>query len=447
MSRALALCMCLALAPAAGVLAVPVPPIDAAGSTALSRAFAAFDRNGDGRLTADEWLPLAADVAAFTEHAGVSFDRFARWFLELGPGPPSDESLYTDRAVKECEGLLANGLIERAVECSKETVRRHPLCGPAWSALARALERMGLLAEARRSYERSLELAPGDVKVRVSWAQSCARAGSESPARASAEEALGAIATRLALFGHGLRREAEIGFAEQHLLLLVHGYLHVTRQLSRAEELIQRGFQLLGNRPRLVSAELERRFLQGEREALLDAVGSALSSDGGDARFWLLAFRGRLLSSLGRHAEAAAGLREALSHPATPAEHQQASLDLYVALAKDGQAARAAELLRTRLSPEATSPASKRQLARYLAEAGRLDEAVSELRAALAASAADPAIWKELAELLSQKEDGVGRDQALAEALQRCGERLELARELRERLAYYPPPPEDSQGE
>jgi predicted Zn-dependent protease len=439
--------MCLALALAADVLAVPAPPIDAAGSAALSRAFAACDRNGDGQLTPDEWIPRAADVVALTEHAGVSFDRFARSFLELGPGPPADESLYTDRAVKECEGLLANGLIERAVECSKETVRRHPLCGPAWSALARALERMGLLAGARRAYERSLELAPGDVKVRVSWAQSCARAGNESQARASADQALGAIVTRLALWGHGLRREAEIGFAEQHLLMLVHGYLHVTRRLSRAAELIQRGLQLLGNRPRLVAADLERRFLQGERETLLDAVGSALTSDGGDARFWLLAFRGRVLSALGRQAEAAAGLREALSHPATPAEHQQASLDLYVALAKDGQAARAAELLRTRLLPDATSPASKRHLARYLAEAGRLDEAVAELRAALAASAADPTIWKELAELLSQKDDGAGRDQALAEALERCGERRELARELRERLAYYPPPPEDSQGE
>lgn len=447
MRRALALCMCFALAPAAGVLAVPVPPIDAAGSTALSRAFAAFDRNGDGRLTPDEWLPLAADVAAFTEHAGVSFDRFARSFLELGPGPPSDESLYADRAVKQCEGLLANGLLERAVECSRETVRQHPACGGAWSALARALEQTGLLAEARRAYARSLELAPGDVKVRVSWAQSCARAGDESQARASADQALGAIATRLALCGHGQRREAEIGFAEQHLLMLVHGYLHVTRQLTRAAELIQRGFQLLGNRPRLVSAELERRFLQGEREALLDAVGSALASEGGDVRFWLLAFRGRVLSALGRHAEAAAGLREALSHPATPAEHQQASLDLYVALAKDGQDARAAELLRTRLGPAATTPASRRHLARYLAEAGQLDEAVVQLRAALGASAVDPTAWTELAELLSQKEDGAGRDQALAEALERCGERHELARELRERLAYYPPPPEDSQGE
>ena len=141
----------------------------ASHSGTLDAAFARLDRDGDGRLSPDEWGPLIrqpAEMPVDLDGDGqISRPEFASSFLRprqprsLEGSRSSGERLWVGRR------LLEAGNCEAACRIYGEVAGDVPESFEALLGLGRSLARCGELPAARRAFQDAAEQNPGDAGV------------------------------------------------------------------------------------------------------------------------------------------------------------------------------------------------------------------------------------------------------------------------------------------
>ncbi len=297
---------------------------------------------------------VVAVVGAAVPGGGPFADRVA---------PPLTEAFRGREMPRRCSGVVwllrvSGRTRAEALTAARRRADEEGTDPAAWTERGRQAYASDLLEEARRSFERALELDPDDLGAHVGVAELELRVGSREAAEAA------------------LARAAAVDPDDPDVLRVRGGLLTDRRDYEAARTMLERSIELFGaEAPASAWYELGRvRQLTGDAAGALDASERALALEPTNMR--VFAQRVRLLAALGRRAEA---LAEASRGVALAPGHGQGWYERARLLIASGDHAAALDDL-TRAEELAATPQSLAPVllerSRVLRALGRLDEAL-----------------------------------------------------------------------